>query len=86
MNGRLVTMQVRLFASARDLVGQEWVQLALPEPVTVGGCRRELVSHWPALATLLARCKIAVNHEFANDDENIPPDALVAVLPPVGGG
>jgi molybdopterin converting factor small subunit len=86
MSIRLVSVQVRLFAAARDLVGREWVQLTLPEPATVGVCRRELVSYWPTLAPLLARCRIAVNHEFVGDDESVPQEAIVAVLPPVGGG
>lgn len=86
MSSRLVTVQVRLFAAAREAVGQERVELALPEPLTVADCRRELASHWPALALLLPRCRIAVNHELATNDVTIPPEAVVAVLPPVGGG
>ena len=81
-------MQVRvcLFARARDLAGRDAVVLELPGGGTAGDLRRRLADEHPALRGLLERSALAVNNEFAGDDLTLPPDAEIAVLPPVSGG
>jgi molybdopterin converting factor small subunit len=75
-----------MFARARDLVGgRESVPLEGPRPATVGELRRRLGEQYPPLAGLLARCAIAVGHEFADDDRPLR-DGEIAVIPPVSGG
>jgi molybdopterin converting factor subunit 1 len=77
---------VRLFARARDLAGADTVTLRLPETATVGDLRRELASAFPVLGQLLERSAVAVNQEFAGDGLSLPPQAEIALLPPVSGG
>jgi molybdopterin converting factor subunit 1 len=79
-------MNVRLFARARDLVGADRVTITLPAGATVGDLRRRLAVDYPALAELLRRSALAVGGEFAGDADLLPPDAEVALLPPVSGG
>jgi molybdopterin converting factor small subunit len=79
------TLEVKLFARARDLAGADVVRLAPPLPATVGALRRRLAEECPSLATLLGRCAIAVGHEFADDDRLLA-GGEVAVIPPVSGG
>jgi molybdopterin synthase catalytic subunit len=79
-------VRVLLFARAKDLAGTNSVELDLPSGATVRDLRRRLVEVRPALASLLERSAIAVNDEFAGDDLGLPPDATVALLPPVSGG
>jgi len=79
-------VRVRLFARARDLAGADAVALDLPPGATVGDLRRRLAAAYPALAGLLERSALAVQDEFADDPLALPPDAEVALLPPVSGG
>ena len=79
-------VRVRLFARAKDLAGADVVSLELPQPAAVADLRRRLAAHVPALAPLLARSALAVNEEFARDDQLLGPGAEVALLPPVSGG
>ncbi len=79
-------MIVRLFARARDLVGAPTVTVELPVGAKVGDLRRRLAQERPALAALLPRCALAVNDEFADDNDVLPAGASVAILPPVSGG
>ncbi len=81
-----MTLQVRLFARARDLAGSETVALELSDGATVADLRRRLVEACPALAALLPRCALAVDGEFAADALPLSAGAEVAVLPPVSGG
>ncbi len=79
-------MKVLLFARARDLVGADAVEIDLPAGATVAELRRVLAERYPGLSPLLARCAVAVDNEFANDDLPLSPTAVVALLPPVSGG
>ena len=80
------TVQVRLFARARELAGSNVLAVPLKEGATVADLRRGLADVCPALAALLERSALAVNHEFASDGAALPADAEVALLPPVSGG
>jgi molybdopterin converting factor subunit 1 len=79
-----MTHTIHLFAAARDLVGAPTV--VVDPPSTVADLRRQLAERYPTLAALLPKCRIAVNHEFADDDDAVPPGAEIAVIPPVSGG
>jgi molybdopterin converting factor subunit 1 len=79
-------MNVLLFARARDLIGADRVEIAAPEPATVGELRRRLIDRYPNAAGLLEKSAFAGNDEFADDRAAIPFGAEVALLPPVSGG
>jgi len=79
-------LHVKLFARARDLAGgRDSVPLPGPLPATVGELRRRLAAEYPPLADLLARCAIAVDQEFATDDQPVK-GGEIAIIPPVSGG
>jgi len=81
-----MTIHVRLFARAKDLVGASTITLDLPEGTTVGELRRQLAREHPTLAGLLERSALAVQDEFADDPLTLSAGAEVALLPPVSGG
>jgi molybdopterin converting factor subunit 1 len=81
-----VRVEVRLFAVARHRAGRPTIALELPEPATVAALKRALAEACPALAPLVPSLRIAVNSEYAADDEPIPSGAEVAAIPPVSGG
>jgi molybdopterin synthase catalytic subunit len=80
-----VPITVLYFAAAREAAGTTRESLH-PVPATVGALRAALAVHRPALATVLARCRFAVDQRFAGDDQPLPDGAEVAVIPPVAGG
>ncbi len=73
------------FAAARQAAGLDREPLA-PGAENVRALRRLLAERRPALAGVLERCRVAVNREFADDDDPVPDGAEVAVIPPVSGG
>ena len=81
-----MTIRVRLFARARDLVGSGEINVEAPPGATVGDVRRALGETRPALHDLLGRCAIAVGSDFAGDDVVVTEKSEIAVIPPVSGG
>ena len=81
-----MTLTVQLFAALRELAGAESIVVELPPGATVASLRARLARQVPALAGLLAKSALAVNHDFAADDRILQPADEVAVIPPVSGG
>lgn len=79
-------IQVRLFAVAKELSGQDAVVLEMPEGSTVRQLRGQLAERVPALATVLPRVLFAVGTDYAADDLVLSPGDEVACIPPVSGG
>lgn len=80
-----MALTVLYFAAAREAAGTDRETLEAA-PATVADLRRLLAGRHPALARVLARCRIALDQELATDADPVPPDAEVAVIPPVSGG
>lgn len=78
------TLAIRLFAAAAERVGASSVEI--PVVPTVANLRRQLTDTWPLLVDLLPRCAVAVNHEYAMDDQPLRLGDEVAIIPPVSGG
>jgi molybdopterin synthase catalytic subunit len=76
---------VLYFAGARDAAGTSRETLA-PVPPTVGALRRVLAEAHPRLAAVLARSRIAVDQDFADDGAPLREGVEVAIVPPVSGG
>jgi molybdopterin converting factor subunit 1 len=79
-------VRVLLFARVRDLAGVDLVELSLGTDMTVEALRRSLAANFPEMADILPRCAIAIDGAYADDDSPIPPNAELAVIPPVSGG
>ena len=77
---------VKLFAGARELAGQELIELEVPPLTTVNELRAALLADCPALAPLLPHAMFAINTNYANDQDSIPENAEIACIPPVSGG
>jgi molybdopterin converting factor subunit 1 len=81
-----LTLTVLLFAKLRDAAGSEAVAVALPAGATVAELRRQLAATYPAVAGLLERSAVAVNHDFADANRPLAAGDEVAIIPPVSGG
>jgi len=83
---RRITLEVRLFAVARERAGRTTIEVDLPLGARVADLRAEIGQRVPGLAALLSRTMIAVDEEYAADDWVLTPGTRVAVIPPVSGG
>jgi len=78
--------RVLLFASAKESVGQDSVELELAAGATVADLRKQLVAEYPILANLVVRSHVAVDQQFAVDETLIGDAQEIALIPPVSGG
>lgn len=88
MSGVPMELPVRVFAAFADVVGASHTTVSIESPATVGALRRALAQRagergWPAA---IARALIAVNLEYAADDDPVRAGDEVALIPPVAGG
>ncbi len=72
---------VHAFARYRELLGFQRVELALPEPPTLGS----LLSA-PEFQALPANALLAINQTFADRSSALREGDEVALMPPVSGG
>jgi molybdopterin converting factor small subunit len=76
---------VHCFARVGELLGNI-VQVELDDPATVADLRQRLSLCYPHCQDLFGRSAVAVNRRIASEDEPIPLEAEVALIPPVSGG
>ena len=79
-------VQVRLFAAARDIVGQAEVSLELKEGSTVGDLMEDFFARYPELKAIAGSLLLAVNREFAERTAKLEEGDEVGLIPPVSGG
>ena len=77
---------VQLFAAGNDAVGAAAVEVRLPDSATVADLRVALGEQYPVLKVTLVQAMVAIDHEYANDDQRLSELAEVALIPPVSGG
>lgn len=81
-----MTVQVKMFAAAKDEIGQTVVAIELPEGATVAQLRQALIDRFPSLGPLLQRAMFAVDRCYADEAARLGPDDEIACIPPVSGG
>jgi molybdopterin synthase sulfur carrier subunit len=81
-----VKTTVKLFAAARQLAGQEVVEVSVPSPGRIADLRQALSRQFPSLQPLLKHALFAIDAEYADNETRIPDGAEVACIPPVSGG
>ncbi len=81
-----MSVQVRLFAVARELAGADVVSLELPALGTVRDLRAALAAEVPALAEILPHVLFAIDSQYVAEESVVPDGIEVACIPPVSGG
>ena len=81
-----MVITVRFFATLRDRAGDETVDLELPAETSVGQLLSRLTIDYPALDSALKSTLVAVNHEYAFQEDLLADGDEVALFPPVSGG
>ncbi len=81
-------MQVTVlyFATLRDRAGVRQEQIQLPDSANVSHLKSHLAEQHPDLLTSLGTVLVAVNQDFAFDEEFLSEGDEVALFPPVSGG
>ena len=82
----LIKVNALLFGQARELVGQETMELELEAPATVESAFSLLKSRDPRLARMERSLLFAVNEEYSDRSRALADGDRLAVLPPVSGG
>ena len=78
--------KVLFFATLKDRAGVRQSMLELPDGITVRELKGILQEQFPSITSVLPNALIAANREYALDDTLIPPEAEIALFPPVSGG
>lgn len=79
-------ISVKLFASYRELIGEEEIQLELDEESTVGEALRLIKEHYPVLAEQGYSPMTACNLEHVSKQHRLSDGDELAIFPPVSGG
>ena len=78
-------LHVLLFGITRDIVGQSQIELDYQGEANVAAFKAMLVDQYPKMDQLV-HFKIAVNQEFADDQQALEAGDEIALIPPVSGG
>lgn len=79
-------VNVLLFATLKDLAGQNRLAVTVPDSATVADVRRALAALYPPMEAHVEAAIAAVNEEYAFAEEAVHDGDTVAFFPPVSGG
>jgi molybdopterin synthase catalytic subunit len=80
------TVNILFFATLKERAGTERTTLEIPEKTTVQQFKLLLRDKFPSLPEGNSSLLVALNKEYAFDQEEIPLGAEIALFPPVSGG
>jgi molybdopterin synthase catalytic subunit/molybdopterin converting factor small subunit len=81
-----MALSILFFASLKDRSGTNRFVLETARPLTVSALKDQLGERYPAIKLLLPNCLVAINQQFAFNEDLVPESAEVAFFPPVSGG
>jgi molybdopterin converting factor subunit 1 len=79
-------VKLLFFATLRDRAGAKSMELDIPADLTVQGLKTKIADEYPNLRESMSSVLITINREYAFDEAVIPPNAELAMFPPVSGG
>ena len=79
-------VRLLFFATLRDRAGTKSMEIDIPADLTVQGLKEKISSEYPNLKESMSSVLITINREYAFDEAVIPPNAELAMFPPVSGG
>jgi len=78
-------MELKLFGIAKDIVGSNRLSVAAEDFATVGELKQWLSQQYPKFQQLRS-IVVAVNSEYAEDNQSLQDAHEIALIPPVSGG
>ncbi|MGE5375853.1 MAG: molybdopterin converting factor subunit 1 [Bacteroidota bacterium] len=79
-------VKLLFFATLRDRAGTRSMELEIPTDLTIQGLKDLISTEYPNLKESMSSVLITINREYAFDEATIPPNAELAMFPPVSGG
>jgi len=79
-------VRARFFASHRERLGANRLELDLPDGATIADFVARIGSLHPEVAPVLNAARFAVNREYVPETTVLSPGDEVAFIPPVAGG
>jgi molybdopterin converting factor subunit 1 len=79
-------VKLLFFATLRDRAGAKSMELDIPPDLTIQGLKDKISKEYPNLRESMSSVLVTINREYAFDEAVIPPDAELAMFPPVSGG
>lgn len=76
-------IQILFFAGVKETIGKEAMELEW-QGQTIAQVKEYLLSAFPSLS--LQGVMVAVNEEFAMDEDTVEENDTIAFIPPVSGG
>jgi molybdopterin converting factor subunit 1 len=74
------------FATLRDKAGVRETDLEFPQGTKISDIKKLVWEKYPGLKQNMDSVIVALNHEFAFDEDIVPNEAEIAIFPPVSGG
>jgi molybdopterin converting factor subunit 1 len=78
--------RVLFFATLRDKAGMRETTVEFPQGAHISDIKKLVLEKYPELEQNMDTIIVALNHEFAFDEDTVPNDAEIAIFPPVSGG
>ncbi len=79
-------VKLLFFATLRERAGTRAMELDVPADLTIQGLKDKISNEYPNLKESMSSVLITINREYAFDEAVIPPNAELAMFPPVSGG
>ncbi len=79
-------IKLLFFATIRDRAGMKSLDLEIPAEMTILQLKQKLGADYPNLQESMKSVLITINREYAFDEAVVPPNAEIALFPPVSGG
>ncbi len=77
---------IHFYAGLRELAKVACLRLEWRPGMTVTVLRQTISGQFAGVSSLLARSSIAVNDQMVGDEDAVPDEADIALLPPMSGG
>ena len=78
-------VQILAFGITKELIGKMSFDMTLKKQSNVEDLKTSLFTHYPELSKL-GTIALAINSEYATDDQIIHEGDEIALIPPVSGG
>ena len=79
-------VRLKVFAAAKEIVGDAHVELQLADGALVSDLKTLLSQQIPELSALVDRSAFAIDQQYASDHDKVCGASEVAMIPPVSGG
>lgn len=78
--------RILFFATLRDRTGVREISIEFPQGARITDIKKTVLEKYPAIGQLMETMIVALNHQFAFNEDVVPNEAEIAMFPPVSGG